>query len=80
MRVVSWHKLSWPAKTLIATVALFLIVLAALGLQSGVFAVTITSLLLLALFLLTAPYVFSGRWRKPDPISTRRPVYRKRRA
>ena len=80
MRVMSWNKVSWPAKTLIATIALFLIVLAALGLQSGVFAITVISLLLLALFLLTAPFVFSGRWRKPDPISTRRPVYRKRRA
>jgi hypothetical protein len=80
MRVLSWHNVSWPAKALIATISLFLIAIAAFGLQSGILAVSAVSLVILLVFLLTAPFVFSGRWRKPEPISTRRPVYRKRRA
>lgn len=80
MRVASWHNVTWPARVVIATIALFLLVIAAFGLQSGVFAVSIIALILLAVFLISAPFVFSGRWRKPEPIATRRPVYRKRRA
>jgi hypothetical protein len=80
MRVFSWHNVSWAGKAFIAAVALFLIGAAALGLQSGIFAITILALIVLVIFVLSAPYVFSGRWRKPDPVPTRRPVYRKRRA
>ena len=40
---------------------------------------TLVSVVLVAGFMVSAPFLLSGRWRAPTPQSTRRPVVRRRR-
>jgi hypothetical protein len=82
MRIFSltMHDVSWPGRLMIAFVAFMCLVMAAVGLIQGPLFLTATAVIFLILFLFTAPFVFAGRWRKPAPTPTRRPVYRRRRA
>lgn len=78
-RVLSFRGVPWPWRLAIGGVAGLCLVMAGVGLIQGPLALTIASLLFMALFIVSAPYIFAGRWKSPEPISTRRPVYRKRR-
>jgi hypothetical protein len=40
---------------------------------------TIFAVLLMILYMVSAPFVFGGKWRAPRPAPTRRPVVRRRR-
>lgn len=49
------------------------------GLSSGVLFVSAMAAVLAVPFALGAPFVLGGRWRRPPPRPTRRPVVRRRR-
>lgn len=57
----------------------FLLFLNILTLMFGSLNATLFAALLLLLFMISAPFVFGGKWRAPKAAPTRRPVVRRRR-
>jgi len=79
MRVLSYRDVPWLARLIIGGVAGICLVMAMVGIMSGPLVLTLASLVFMALFLCSAPFVFGRGWRKPEPMPTRRPVVRRRR-
>jgi len=77
---LSLRGVSWPGLVIITVVVLGCLIIAGFGLIAGPIFLTVLALVFLIPFLCTAPFVFAGRWRKPAPTPTRRPVVRRRRA
>ncbi|MDQ2682027.1 MAG: hypothetical protein M3Y37_00730 [Chloroflexota bacterium] len=57
----------------------FLVFLIVLTLLFTSLTTTIFAVLLMILYMVSAPFVFGGKWRAPRPAPTRRPVVRRRR-
>ena len=57
-----------------------LLLLIMVTLVSGTVFATVLAVVLLALYLVSAPFVIAGAWRAPKPQPTRRPVVRRRRS
>ena len=71
---------SSPAgKAFYAAVLLLMLTSIAYGLLFGAVYLSVTALILAVPFMFSAPFVLGGRWRKPPPRPTRRPVVRRRR-
>ena len=66
-------------KLVYGAVLLLIVVLVGFGVQSGYLALSVMALLLTVPFVFGAPFVLGGRWRRPAPRPTRRPVVRRRR-
>ena len=66
-------------KLVYAAVLLLIVAMIGYGLQIGYLALSGLSLLLAVPFVFVAPFVLGGRWRRPAPQPTRRPVVRRRR-
>jgi hypothetical protein len=66
-------------KLVYGAVLLLIVVLVGFGMQSGYLALSVMALFLAVPFVFGAPFVLGGRWRRPAPRPTRRPVVRRRR-
>ena len=66
-------------KLVYLAVVLMIVFMIGYGLLTGYLDLSVMAVALIVPFVFVAPYVLGGRWRRPAPRPTRRPVVRRRR-